>query len=104
MISYVMRTLDYTVITNFEHNIGLFLVLFSCRVSILELYLTASPDHFTQNCAHYAKILYFDRICTINRVFPGARGKTLAPVLIILFTQNVCKKGGWYEEKLVSKQ
>lgn len=99
-----MRTLDCTVITNFKNNIGLFLALVSYQVSILELYLTASPDHFTQNSAYYAELFYFSCIYTINRVFPGARGKTLAPVLIILFTHNVCKKGGWYEEKLVSKQ
>jgi hypothetical protein len=61
---------------------------------MLELYLTAGPDHFTQNSAHYAAMFYFRCIYAINRVFPGARGKKFAPVLIILFTQNECKKGG----------
>ena len=73
---------------------GLFLVLVSCQGPMLELYLTASPDYFTQNSAHYAAMFYFSCIYTINRVFPGARGKNIAPVLIILFTQNECKKGG----------
>jgi hypothetical protein len=64
-------------INNLGHNMGLFPVLVSCQGPMLELYLTASPDHFTQNSAHYAAMFYFRCIYAINRVFPRARGKNL---------------------------
>jgi len=47
---------------------------------------------------------YFGCIDTVNHIFPGARGKKWAPVLIVLFTQNECEKGEWDEEKLISNE